>query len=272
MSYPTSTNGRITLASIGVSLEASLRTVVANSLVDQVTTEIRRSITFGTLPPGEQFSVTMLAEQLGVSHIPVREALRRLESEGLVTMRPARRAIVRPMNRHDVEGIYRLRKMIEPALARLNCELLTAEDLAKLEELLAIYSNEDAGIEDEIMAHEAFHLRLITPAASEWDQRILAYVWNANRRYARLLFDPANREARQRLGRKHHRLLSPAKSRSPDRLGAALLRHLEENEKSLLKAIGHDEGGALPGSLTAVPKAKPAKRAPSSRQGRRASA
>lgn len=253
-------------------MDASLRTVVANSLVDQVTTEIRRSISFGTLPPGEQFSVTMLAEQLGVSHIPVREALRRLESEGLVTMRPARRAIVRPMNRRDVEGIYRLRKMIEPALARLNCELLTPEDIDKLEELLSIYGNDDAGVEDEITAHEEFHLKLITPAASEWDLRILTYVWNANRRYARLLFDPADRDVRERLGRKHHQLLSAARSRSADRLGAALLRHLEDNEKALLKAIGDDEGGALPGPQTSKAKPKASARASSSRQGRRATA
>jgi DNA-binding GntR family transcriptional regulator len=228
-------------------LDASLRTVATNSLVDQVTTEIRRSISVGSLPPGEQFSVTTLAEQLGVSHIPVREALRRLESEGLVTMRPARRAIVRPMSRRDVDGIYRLRKMIEPTLARLNCELLTAEDRAKLQELLAFCGKEDGGLEDGIMAHEDFHRQLITPAASEWDLRILAQVWNANRRYTRLLFDPADREARERLGRKHHQLLSAAKSGSPERLGAALLRHLEDGQKSLLKAIGDDKAARLPG-------------------------
>jgi DNA-binding GntR family transcriptional regulator len=253
-------------------LEASLRTVVANSLVDQVTTEIRRSITFGTLPPGEQFSVTMLAEQLGVSHIPVREALRRLESEGLVTMRPARRAIVRPMNRHDVEGIYRLRKLIEPALARVNCEFLTAEALTRLKDLLSIYDSTDSTLEEEITAHEEFHLQLITPAASEWDLRVLAYVWNANRRYARLLFNPADRETNERLGRKHHQLLSAARSRSPDRVGTALLRHLEDNEKALLKAIGDDASGPVNGQLAAAEKPQPAKRRASSKSVGRVSA
>jgi DNA-binding GntR family transcriptional regulator len=185
----------------------------------------------------------MLAQQLGVSHIPVREALRRLETEGLIEMRPARRAIVRPMNRRDVEGIYRLRKMIEPALAQLNSELLTTADFATLGQLLEIYSDPDQSVEAEIEAHEEFHLRLVSPAASEWDLRILNYIWNANRRYARLLFNPADREVRARLDRKHHQLLTAAKSRSPERLGKALLQHLEANEKALIKAIGNDFNG-----------------------------
>ena len=53
------------------------------SAVDLVTAEIRRAVLTGALPPGEQFSIRELARQLGVSHIPIREALRRLEGPGL---------------------------------------------------------------------------------------------------------------------------------------------------------------------------------------------
>jgi DNA-binding GntR family transcriptional regulator len=235
-------------------VDALVRTVVANSLVDQVTEEIRSSIVTGLLPAGQQFSVTMLADQLGVSHIPVREALRRLETEGLITMRPARQAVVRPMDRHDVEGIYRLRKLIEPALAQLSCELLSTEELDRLDELLTIYGHPEASVEEEITAHEEFHLRLVKPAASEWDLRVLAYVWNANRRYARLLFDPADRQVRERLDRLHHALLAAARSGSPERLEKALYQHLEHNEKALVKAVGERDAAVLDGQLATASK------------------
>ena len=87
------------------------------SAVDLVTAEIRRAVLTGALPPGEQFSIRELARQLGVSHIPIREALRRLEGQGLVILTQARSAAVAPLSEADVTAIYRLRLRIEPDLA-----------------------------------------------------------------------------------------------------------------------------------------------------------
>ena len=62
------------------------------SAVDLVLHEIRRSILRGELPPGQPFTVPALTEQLGVSHVPVREALRQLEAQGLIVLSPSRSA------------------------------------------------------------------------------------------------------------------------------------------------------------------------------------
>ena len=89
-----------------MALEGQVRSVAAanSSAVDLVTSEIRRAVLTGALPAGEQFSIRDLAAQLGVSHIPIREALRRLESQGLIVLRQARSASVAPLTHQRPRG------------------------------------------------------------------------------------------------------------------------------------------------------------------------
>ena len=92
--------------------------------MDRVTAWVRRSVLNGTMAPGSSFSITDLSERLGVSAIPVREALRRLDAQGLILLRPGRSAIVNPLDVTELRGIYRLRRGIEPDLAARSCNLL----------------------------------------------------------------------------------------------------------------------------------------------------
>ena len=93
-----------------------LRSVAGpESAVDRVTAEIRRGVLNGTLAAGSSFSIADLSAQLGVSHIPVRESLRRLEAQGLVELRPGRSAMVNPLDRDELRAIYRLRQTSSPA-------------------------------------------------------------------------------------------------------------------------------------------------------------
>ena len=103
-----------------MALEGQVRSVAAanSSAVDLVTSEIRRAVLTGALPAGEQFSIRDLAAQLGVSHIPIREALRRLESQGLIVLRQARSASVAPLSTGDLAAIYRLRYVDRAAAGR----------------------------------------------------------------------------------------------------------------------------------------------------------
>jgi DNA-binding GntR family transcriptional regulator len=79
-------------------------------MVDQVAKELRRSILSGDLRPGQTFSLRQIAGQLGVSFIPVREALRQLKAQGLVITRIGKSASVSPLAAEDLHGIYRLRR------------------------------------------------------------------------------------------------------------------------------------------------------------------
>src|SRR3984885_2967200 len=110
----------------------SVRPIETRSVSEQVTNEIRRSILAGTLPPGQSLSLRKLAEQLDVSFIPVRDALRVLEAERLVCNRRGGSPTVAPLELEEVHAISRVRRLLEPDLARRSVPQLTDAELDRL--------------------------------------------------------------------------------------------------------------------------------------------
>lgn len=208
-----------------------------SSAVDLVTTEIRRAILTGALAPGEQFSIRDLASQLGVSHIPIREALRRLEAHGLVILRQARSATVATLTTADMEAIYRLRYVVEPPLAAASVGHYSPAHMHELERLL----EETRGHDPELawQAHYDFHAALVHPAANDWDDRILQTLWIAAERYTHLVFDPApiDEAERQRRYDTHRLLLDVAFSGHANSMATALTEHLHANEVRIREHI-----------------------------------
>ena len=222
-----------------MAIEPAVRSVAGqnSSAVDLVTAEIRRAILTGALPAGEQFSIRELAGQLGVSHIPIREALRRLESQGLILLKQARSAEVASLTTPDMEAIYALRLRIEPQLAAAAVPLHTEADIARLAELLEASRGFDP--ESAWGAHHDFHAALIAPAATEWDERILETLWTAAERYTHLVFDPTRitDEERTRRYDRHAALLNAVIARDPGEMESALVHHLTTNEDAVRTEI-----------------------------------
>ena len=142
----------------------TVRPIESHTVGDMVTAELRRSILSGALPPGEGFSLRELANMLNVSFIPVREALRSLESEGLVVIRPDRRATIAPIDLNDLHAIYRLRRLIEPDLARRSCTLISDSELSRLEGEAVAFGDPELSMDAMYDAHFDFHLDLFAPA------------------------------------------------------------------------------------------------------------
>lgn len=202
-----------------------------SSAVDLVTAEIRRAVLTGSLPAGQQFSIRDLAGQLGVSHIPIREALRRLESQGLIILRPARSAEVASLTTADLDAIYRLRYVIETPLAGACVGRHDAAHVVVLRHLL----EESRAADPELawQAHYDFHAALVHPAASPWDERVLETLWTAAERYTHLVFDPTRitEKERQRRYQTHLILLDAALGEDPAVMVAALTEHLQANHE-----------------------------------------
>src|ERR671936_2131729 len=112
-------------------------TIQRVSLVDNVTDRLRAALLSGEIQPGERIRVTALEKRFGVSHIPIREAIRRLETEGLVVTLPQRAAVAAGVALDDLTGIYDLRRIIEGHVARRAVEQMSDEDVERIEAALA---------------------------------------------------------------------------------------------------------------------------------------
>lgn len=218
----------------------TLRRITATTVVDQVTAEIRRSIVAGLLRPGQELSLRELATQLGVSTIPVREALRRLEGQGLLTPGGARSsARVAPLDAEDLRGIYRLREVLEPEIAARACRLLSEEELDRLAVMAESFGDPGASLDDIYDAHRELHLRLLAPAATVWDLRTLDALWHAAERYVRLAFGARDDrgDEHDRRGHTHGDLVACFRTRDPEQIKRLVHQHLSDNEAIAREAI-----------------------------------
>ncbi len=139
--------------------------VAANSN-DNVYDRVRNAILDGELAPGAVMSQVGLADELGISRTPLREALRMLQSEGLIESEPNRRVRVAPMTPEDLEQLCIMRITLEAEALRLSIPRMTPEDLAGLEGYMAEMAHY-AEAEDSarwVVPHRAFH-RALTQGA-----------------------------------------------------------------------------------------------------------
>ncbi len=218
----------------------TVRPIAHLSLVDRVTDELYRSILNGDIRPGTAVSIVELCEQFDVSHIPVREALRRLESEGLVSLRPGRSALVASLSLEDLEDIYRLRKLIEGDLIVRSMADMTEDQLARAEIALDEYVNIEREPAALAEAHHAFHATLLEGAVGSADQRVLDLLWHAADRYLHILIGDLDRAPETTEGRidEHRQLLDLAQAGKAEELRDAWVAHLDSSETQLRIALG----------------------------------
>jgi len=188
-----------------------VRPVSQRSIVELVIEEVRRSILDGSLAPGAPVSIAELAARLGVSHIPVREGLRRLEGEGLVELRPGRSAVVAPLSAGDLESVLRLRGLLE-------ADAFTRS--------LPLYVRADDDAEALSTRHTEFHRLLVRPGATAWDLRLLDLLWQAHARYLQAALARSLAGAPNALRDGHAALLAAARERSARGARRAMAEHL----------------------------------------------
>jgi DNA-binding GntR family transcriptional regulator len=131
---------------------------------------LRQAILSGELPAGQVLGEESLARQLGISRTPIREALLRLHSDGLVDMPPNRPAAVRSFSPDDLHELHSLRAILEGHAARIAAERLTDQDFAALEASCQRYGKlqkEDKDLPKLVDENFAFHGIIVEAAASE---------------------------------------------------------------------------------------------------------
>jgi DNA-binding GntR family transcriptional regulator len=206
------------------------------TMSDAVAERLRAEILCGDIQPGERIVVARLERRFGVSHIPIREALRRLEVEGLVEISPQRSTIATGVALHDLTDLYALRRLVEGELAALATEGRSEEQLEELRsahramEAVETSADPDAGGFWDL--HHRFHWAILTPASNPWVRRIVEQLWQSAERYVRLhlsaQFAPVEESVRQ-----HRGLLEACERRDPLEVKALLCEHLTTTEKDI---------------------------------------
>lgn len=205
--------------------------------------EIRNRILAGDYPPGFQLRQDGLAGDLGMSRIPIREALVQLESEGLLKILPHRGAIVVQLTADEIEELFNMRLLLEPFLFKRSAPLLTKEDFKALHQIQMRYAKSidkrDIDIWNEL--NTEFHLTLYRHAHSP---RIVLTVQNLLvecDRHTRIQLSTI-RGDRERAVAEHAELLRLCEEGAFEEGAHLMHAHIDHIRAGLVALLAHDGG------------------------------
>ena len=140
------------------------------TLAEKAYAALHEAIVTGALAPGERLRIETLASGLGMSHLPIREAIRQLESRGLVEHVPHRGGRVTEISLVDLQQLYDARLLIEPDVVRRAAQKFSKEDETVAKKALDrhVAAHESGDLNEIWTAHSDFHFALYTPCGSGW--------------------------------------------------------------------------------------------------------
>jgi DNA-binding GntR family transcriptional regulator len=207
-----------------------------DTIGDQVLSHIRDRILSGQLAAGARIDQNALAADLGISIIPVREALRQLEAEGLIEKRPYRGAFVTELSLSELLDIYTIREELEDLAARLAVSRMTPETLAALEALLADMAMATAaGDRDALFdLNGAFHFTIYTASGNAILCQMIESLWERSTVFRRrFTFMP---ERAERSLAEHREILEACRRGDIDAVGAAVRRNVAATTEAIARS------------------------------------
>ncbi len=150
----------------------------STTVSDRVYKWIKDAIISGVLAPGERIIQEQLTQQLCVSRTPVRDALQRLSTEGLVVMKPFYGAMVFELSYKDLSEIYELRILLEQFAARKAIKEISESELSGLEELNALIEQNKGNVQTCMSYDREFHSSLCSVGQSNFIIEVLTSMWN----------------------------------------------------------------------------------------------
>lgn len=198
---------------------------------------LMEAIISGQLPPGERLMEVQLAEEMGVSRTPVREAIRRLELEGFVVMIPRKGAYVAGLSIKDIVNIFEIRTALEQLAVTLAAERMTPEDLETLERLLVELAEtvKEADVEAWTELDKKFHHLIYEYSRNERLIQMMDNIMEQINRYR--VISLSNLEVRQHSVEEHKRIVEGMAERDIDAARKAAADHINNTQNSLIALL-----------------------------------
>ena len=206
-------------------------------LRDVVFHALRRAILTGELVPGERLMEIHLAQQLGVSRTPVREAIHKLELEGLVSMIPRKGAMVAEISERGLKDVLEVRRALDVFCAELACERMTEEDAVRLKEASDAFEAATLTKDTTVIAKADvdFHDIIINSTGNE---RLISTINNLAEQIYRYRFEYIKDEKQHKYLIEEHRMLRDAiLNKDVEGAKKAARTHIDNQEKSILSQI-----------------------------------
>ena len=217
------------LAPIRLDSYQPLREVVCETLRD--------AIRKGILKPGERLMEIQLAEELGVSRTPVREAIRKLELEGYVIMMPRRGTYVANLSIRDVNEVFEIRTSLDSLASGLAAERITDEELERLQRLLVLIggyietNNMDKIVETDTEFHDLLY-------QASRNTRLVGIIFNLREQLTRFRATSMSFPGRLKATLEEHRRIVEAIAQGDVKEAQlAAEDHMEKSEQTLLKSM-----------------------------------
>lgn len=206
-----------------------LREVVFNTL--------REAILTGKLQPGERLMEIQIAETLGVSRTPVREAIRKLEIEGLAVMIPRKGAEVAKITKKQLRDVLEVRKALEELAVQLACERISKEEIEELERAHeeVIKMAQEQNLMEIVRADVHFH-QVIYHAAD--NERLLQILYNLRQQMYRYRLEYLKNTANHELIiEEHTAILNAVKALNVEGATEAMRSHIDNQENGVISLI-----------------------------------
>ena len=210
-------------------------------LRDVVFNTLRQAILRGELQPGERLMEIQLAQRLGVSRTPVREAIRKLELEGLVLMIPRRGAEVAEITRQDLEDVLEVRAALEELAVKDACEHITDEQLQDLKKAANEFKRSLEGTDLVACAEADIHFHEIIYAATN-NKRLVQMLNNLREQMYRYRLEYIKDEDKRHiLLVEHDQILKALSLRHVHEAKIAIREHIDNQEITILKNLKEQE-------------------------------
>ena len=210
-------------------------------LRDIVFKTLRDAIITGEFQPGERLMEMKLANEMGVSRTPVREAIKKLEAEGLVIMNPRRGAQVAPINEKDLKDILEIRKALESLSCRIACGKVNPDDIKHLRSInravaKAVRENDIPEIvERDVEFHDAINLITDNARLAKFLGQLKEHLYRYRLEFIK------NMENCNTIIEDHERIIEAIAQKNADVACKEIEDHIEQQERFILNTLEEEK-------------------------------